>query len=136
MNSVVDFFNMVLNPVSQQTMKRIDYFLFLILHVACGFLLSVWLERYGPITRDNVGTVMSSTWPVVLLMHWTLLCATLNRAADTGVTRLGFIGCYILLFVGGIILFVLTKSAAIALMAAIVWCLPPLFLLFWPSRYA
>jgi hypothetical protein len=136
MNSVVDFFIMCVNPVSQQTMKRIDYFLFLILQMACGFLLSVWLAQYGPVTRHNAGDVLSKSWIFVLAMHWTLLCAMLNRAADTGVTRLGFVLYYVFVMIGGVILFVLTKSVFIAICLLIALLLPKLYLLFWPSRYA
>ncbi len=134
MNSVGYYFAKCIMPVCPETMSRIDYFLFIILYTALWCLLVAALGVADAPERIANQILLNQGWLYVLALKWMWLCATLNRAADTGVTRWTFAKYY---FLGPILaallcVFVPVLLGLLLLVASV--ALPTLFLFFWPGR--
>jgi hypothetical protein len=136
MQSIVAYAAKCLLPVSEETMSRLDYFLFTLLWYSLHALLGAWLALpSNPSHAAVLGALEKGTIPLVLLF-WMWLCATLNRAADAGVTRSGFAKVFFVWPILAVILFAIVPSTPTMLIVLAVLVLPTLFLFLWPSRYA
>ena len=136
MDSINSFILKILIPVSDETMDRIDYLLFVVLNTAFGILLKVWLNLPAhPSERALLEAMQIGIIPS-LMLSWTWLCASLNRAADAGVTRGGFAKVFLLGPLVAAILFAVLPSGPTILVVLAALFLPTVFLFVWPSKFA
>ena len=82
MSSIADYLDKCTSPSSRDPMGRLDYALFATLNLAGWVLLAQWLGAEGPRRQAAADTLIETFWPVALVLEWTFLCATLNRAAE------------------------------------------------------
>jgi len=136
MDSIFAYAAKCLNPVSSETMGRTDYFLFVLLNAVLDVLLKVWLDLPAHPSERVLLDAMERGIIPSLLLSWTWLCASLNRAADAGVTRVGFAKVFFLGPVVATILFAILPSGPTILLVLAALFLPTAFLFVWPSKFA
>lgn len=134
MSASFDYLGKCISPSAREPMSRLDFILFTLLNAAGWTLLNTWLGPYGQARQDMVLSIVPDIWPWALLLEWTYLCATLNRAADLDLDRFLFATVFVpgRLFALAHMIVIPGEIAMIVIFATAI--LPVVFLMVCPAR--